>query len=153
MNKAHLGIAVVLLFLAAAVFAVGTSGFLAAQEERDPTVAPDLSPEEAVALAAERGDIEAMRELQGTQLRVEGRSSIVLRDTHAYQDIVLLTGRDFRLAGGRTGFEVVVRVPASLRVETTPPIMDVTGVVTDFEPRVRGERLIWSPVITVSFMR
>jgi hypothetical protein len=142
-----------LAIFAAALVALMFGASLFSATQAQDVAPPQLLPEEALSLAIERGDVEAMRGFQGHELRVQGRQSIVLRDTHVYRDIVLFTGRDFRLAGGQTGLEVIVRVPAGLAVTTEPPIMDVTGVITDFEPRVRGERLVWSPVITVSFLR
>ena len=138
----------VLLFTAAIV-----SGPTTGHAQDTETEIISITPEAASLEAARTGNVEEMRRLRGSSVQLRGEMVETLRDTKGYVDIVVLTGPDFQIAGGESGFEIVVRIPATLRAEELPPLIDASGQITDFEPRRMDERLHWRPVVTIDFLR
>ena len=112
-----------------------------------------ITPEAASLEAARTGNVEEMRRLRGSSVELQGEIVETLRDTRSYLDIVVLTGPEFKLAGGESGIEIIVRVPRTLRAEELPPLIDASGQITDFEPRRMDERLHWRPVVTIDFLK
>lgn len=139
------------LALTMLVAAACSSPAATAQAPTQPTEA--LSPEQAALSAATRGDRQTMERLKGSAVTLQGRIQRTLRTTKAYRDIIVLTGPDFKLGGAQSGYELIVRIPASFRPEKLPPLIDASGTLTDFEPRRKGEGLQWMPVVTISFLK
>jgi hypothetical protein len=120
------------------------------------SVKPAPADSEALIEAARRGDENIMRRLTGTPVTLQGRLSRTLRETDDYVDVSVVTGPDFKLAGTRSGFEVVLRIPRTLAPDPMPQIISSSGVLTGFEPPgnpAEPNEIAWTPIITVDFLR
>ena len=113
---------------------------------------PAIPAHEAIS-AAQLGDVPLMNRLKGSQVQLQGKQVRTYRDTKAYRDFLVLTGPDFKLAGTRSGVEVLIRVPTSLRADKLPDLIDASGTLTDYESRPEGDGLLWMPVVTVSILK
>lgn len=118
-----------------------------------PAMAAEPTPEKAAVEAARKGDVPSMNKLKGSSVSLTGRLKEPFRTTKAYRDFLVATGPDFKIAGGQSGIEVLIRVPATLRADKLPDLIDATGTLTDFESRPQGDRLLWMPVVTISFLK
>lgn len=105
--------------------------------------------------AARAGDVPEMTRLKGSQIQLQGKQLRAYRNTKAYRDFLVFTGPDFKLAGVESGIEILIRVPATLKKDKLPDLIDATGTLTDFEPRPDSddEGLRWMPVVTVDFLK
>ncbi len=135
---------------------VGTGESLAQEQAPQATTRASDAPAsaaEAAVTAARSGNVAEMERLRGAEISLQGQTQSVLRDTKAYRDVLVVTGPDFKIAGGETGFQFILRIPRSLNPDELPPMIDASGSLTDFEPRPDGERLQWMPVVTIDFLK
>jgi hypothetical protein len=122
-----------------------------------PATAPAATTSEQVVRAAQSGDRALMERLKGARVTLKGRPAQAGTLTGDLREFVLVTGPDFKLAGGASGFEVVLRVPAKLTPPKLPELIDAAGTIAGFEEPAHEEgvpgRVAWRPIIAVDFLK
>lgn len=126
---------------------------LAAPAAADPVT----SPTEALVTAVEKRDEALMKRLTGSTVTLQAQTRRSLRIGEGYSDVLVVTGPDFKLAGGRTGLELILRIPNRLLPAAPPAQLATTGTVTGFELREPADgapgRAVWVPIVTVSILK
>lgn len=135
------------------------AGMTATAGAAEPVRAPDpiTAPTDAIVSAVRKGDQALMRRLTGATVSLTARRSRPLRIMQDYTEFLALTGPDFKLAGGRSGIEVILRIPNRLLTAEPPEDITSSGTVTGFElmgePTGAPGAVSWVPVISVSFLK
>lgn len=135
------------------------AGAAAAAHAAEPVRAPDpiTAPNAAILSAVRQGDQALMRRLTGTPVTLRAKRSRPLRIMQDYTEFLALTGPDFKLAGGRSGIEVILRIPNKLLTAEPPDEITSSGTITGFElmgePTGAPGAVSWVPVISVSFLK
>lgn len=135
------------------------AGMVAAAGAAEPVRVPDpiTAPTDAIVSAVRKGDQALMRRLTGSTVSLTARRSRPLRILQDYTEFLALTGPDFKLAGGRSGIEVILRIPNRLLTAEPPEDITSSGTVTGFElmgePTGAPGAVSWVPVISVSFLK
>lgn len=135
------------------------AGLAPAAFAADPVRMPEpvTAPSDDIVRAVRKGDQALMRRLTGTSVTLRAKRNRPLRILQDYSEFVAVTGPDFKLAGGRSGIEVILRIPNRLLTAEPPDEITSSGTITGFElmgpPSGTPGAISWVPVISVDFLR